>query len=237
VLIPAESDFQFETGQSAVLTFNEAIASAPATVSGPGGSLSGGFSTSVTGAAVTVSFKPVLADGSYLVDRQSASDAAGNLAGPGSTLAFFVLAGPTTLPGLDTLRLKTAGWTFGTGQQIAAPADLSFFHYKVGDMNCDGLVNNQDIAPFVLGLTNPAGFQTSFGYSPALPGDVNGDSLFNNQDIALFVAVLTGSRPVVETTLTTVGTKIPRRTPFASGRTVELTLGDDEAMALVPASR
>jgi hypothetical protein len=334
--IPAQSAFQFETAQSAVLAFSEPIGAAPAAVTGPGGSLAGGFTTSVAGTTVTLGFSPILADGNYVVDLRAATDAAGNAVGPSASLAFFVLAGdatrnqavngadlailqanygqagrtfsqgnfsydpagdvdiddlvlltknfapgptalyepgavatpratpvntpirlalpglptgldlgdfellrfgvpqslatasltqirpaavelngltgPTALPGLYTLRLKTTGWTFNAGQQLAAPADLAFFHYKVGDMNCDGVVNNQDIAPFVLGLTNPSDFQQQFGYAPALPGDVTGDGTFNNQDIAAFVALLTGAR-AVPTPLPPVTKKTPRLVP------------------------
>lgn len=77
---------------------------------------------------------------------------------------------------------------------------LDFFQLLIpGDMNNDGVVNNQDIAGFTLGLTDPSSFQTTFGYAPTLRGDTNGDGVFNNQDIASFVSLLTGARPSSET--------------------------------------
>lgn len=69
--------------------------------------------------------------------------------------------------------------------------DFTFFR---GDMNRDNHVNNQDVAPFVLGLTDPTGFINTWGYRPYTIGDVNGDSAFDNQDIAPFVARLTAGR-------------------------------------------
>jgi autotransporter-associated beta strand protein len=62
-----------------------------------------------------------------------------------------------------------------------------------GDVNLDGRVNNQDIAPFVSLLTG--------GTSPAdvrFVADANLDGVVNNQDIAPFVALLTGGRPLAD---------------------------------------
>ncbi|MBK8914004.1 MAG: hypothetical protein IPM64_05255 [Phycisphaerales bacterium] len=61
------------------------------------------------------------------------------------------------------------------------------------DANCDGVVNNFDIDPFVLGLVDPA------GYAALHPDcerecsiDANGDGEANNFDIDAFVACLLG---------------------------------------------
>lgn len=64
--------------------------------------------------------------------------------------------------------------------------------YSVGDLNCDGVVNNFDIDPFVLALTDPAGYETQYPACDRSLGDVNGDGLVNNFDIDPFVALLTG---------------------------------------------
>jgi hypothetical protein len=61
-----------------------------------------------------------------------------------------------------------------------------------GDINFDGSINNQDIAPFVAALT---GTPTA---NEEWVGDVDDDGVFNNQDIAPFVALLTGSRPLAD---------------------------------------
>jgi hypothetical protein len=68
-----------------------------------------------------------------------------------------------------------------------------------GDMNNDNAVNNQDIAPFVLALTNYPQYQIDFpGLDGIARGDINLDTVLNNQDIAPFVALLTGGRPLNE---------------------------------------
>ena len=63
-----------------------------------------------------------------------------------------------------------------------------------GDTNIDGLINNQDIAPFVAALTGAEPISTEMQYI----GDINDDGLVNNQDIAPFVALLTGGRGLPE---------------------------------------
>jgi hypothetical protein len=61
-----------------------------------------------------------------------------------------------------------------------------------GDVNCDGLVNNGDIDPFVLALTDLAGYAAAYPNCQAINADCDGDGLVNNGDIDAFVALLTG---------------------------------------------
>ena len=71
---------------------------------------------------------------------------------------------------------------------IIIPAKL-----PLGDANGDGTFNNQDIASFVLALTNPVAYQTMFpDIDPDVVLDMNGDGEFDNMDIADFVEALTG---------------------------------------------
>ena len=73
-------------------------------------------------------------------------------------------------------------------QQSSTSVILSQFTRR-GDVNLDGAIDNQDIAPFVALLT--------IGGASGAPGyaaDVNRDGVLNNQDIAPFVAMLTGGR-------------------------------------------
>jgi hypothetical protein len=60
----------------------------------------------------------------------------------------------------------------------------------VGDLNCDGHVNFGDINPFVLALSNPAGYATAYPNCNILNGDINGDGHVNFGDINPFVALL-----------------------------------------------
>jgi len=62
----------------------------------------------------------------------------------------------------------------------------------VGDVNCDGEVNLLDINPFVLALTNPAGYEAQYPDCPFENRDINGDGLCNLNDINPFVRLLTG---------------------------------------------
>lgn len=64
-----------------------------------------------------------------------------------------------------------------------------------GDMNCDGLLNNFDIDPFVLALTDPESYGTEYPGCSLLIGDMNLDGVFNNFDIDLFVeCIVNGCR-------------------------------------------
>ena len=62
-----------------------------------------------------------------------------------------------------------------------------------GDMNCDGVVNFDDINPFVLALTDQAGYLAAFPDCYYLNGDCNDDGLVNFDDISPFVALLSPS--------------------------------------------
>ena len=59
-----------------------------------------------------------------------------------------------------------------------------------GDTNCDGLINNGDIDPFVLALTSPAYYATAYPDCPILSADCNEDGQVNNGDIDAFIALL-----------------------------------------------
>jgi hypothetical protein len=62
----------------------------------------------------------------------------------------------------------------------------------LGDMNCDGAVDNFDITPFVLALTSPAAYAAAYPDCNIANGDINGDGRVDNFDITPFVALLTG---------------------------------------------
>ncbi len=61
-----------------------------------------------------------------------------------------------------------------------------------GDMNCDGLVNNGDVDPFVLAITDPAEYTATYPACDITHGDCNGDGWVNNGDIDGFVELLAG---------------------------------------------
>jgi hypothetical protein len=61
----------------------------------------------------------------------------------------------------------------------------------MGDLNCDGVVNFDDINPFVLALTDPAGYAATYPSCNILLADVNADGVVDFDDINPFVALLT----------------------------------------------
>ncbi|MEW6251068.1 MAG: SBBP repeat-containing protein [Planctomycetota bacterium] len=63
----------------------------------------------------------------------------------------------------------------------------------IGDLNCDGIVNFDDINPFVLALSDPVGYAAAFPNCNINNGDVNGDGAVDFDDINPFVALLAGS--------------------------------------------
>jgi hypothetical protein len=64
--------------------------------------------------------------------------------------------------------------------------------YPIGDMNCDSSVDFGDINPFVLALTNPSGYATSYPDCNIMNADINQDGSVDFGDINPFVQLLTG---------------------------------------------
>ncbi len=61
-----------------------------------------------------------------------------------------------------------------------------------GDLNCDGLINNGDIDPFVLAVTDTAAYIAAYPDCDPYLADCNFDGWVNNADIDPFVASLAG---------------------------------------------
>jgi hypothetical protein len=75
------------------------------------------------------------------------------------------------------------------------PTDFSDYPCIVrGDMNCDGAVNAFDIDPFVVALTDPVLYESTYECE-LLNGDTNCDGSVNTFDIDPFVLCLTGGCP------------------------------------------
>jgi hypothetical protein len=90
---------------------------------------------------------------------------------------------------------ETIVWKDGgtTGVFIDNPRTLQYIRRAPpGDLNCDGAVNNFDIDPFVLALSNPDEYATQFPDCKAANADANGDGLVNNFDIDAFVQLIIG---------------------------------------------
>jgi len=67
----------------------------------------------------------------------------------------------------------------------------------LGDMDGSGAVNNNDISPFVLALTDRTTYQASFGLDPDVVGDIDRSGALNNNDITPFVELLTSGPQAV----------------------------------------
>ena len=77
--------------------------------------------------------------------------------------------------------------------------DMGAYEYQppfvLGDLNCDGIVDVTDIAPFALALTNPAAYQLQYpGCSPSR-ADINLSGNINGRDIQPFIELLVGGSP------------------------------------------
>ncbi len=62
--------------------------------------------------------------------------------------------------------------------------------HNLGDLNCDGWVNNGDIDPFVVAITQPGQYPVDYPDCDIMDGDCNGDGWVNNGDIDAFVDLL-----------------------------------------------
>lgn len=132
-------------------------------------------------------------------------------AGDGSVLAWDVadLDGDGAVDELQPLdlwggvRMADDPLTEDTGRGHPAfpglpVVDMGAYEYggtpslEVGDLNCDGLVDHLDIDPFVLALTDAAGYGSAYPGCDLQLGDMNGDGAVDNFDIDGFVAVLGG---------------------------------------------
>ena len=88
---------------------------------------------------------------------------------------------------------NNVGTTGGTQRNaFVFETALTELEFAAGDVNCDGSLNNFDIDPFVLGLTDPSGYATTYPDCDVMLADCNGDGSVNNFDIDPFVALLTG---------------------------------------------
>ncbi|MGD8452753.1 MAG: C25 family cysteine peptidase [Phycisphaerae bacterium] len=64
--------------------------------------------------------------------------------------------------------------------------------YEQGDMDCNGLVNNFDIRPFLMAVLDPDRYAEEFPGCDINLGDFTGDGLVNNFDIRPFIHKLAG---------------------------------------------
>lgn len=63
---------------------------------------------------------------------------------------------------------------------------------RPADTNCDGLVNDFNIDPFLMALMTPDAYRVTFPDCDLLSADCNGDGLVNFFDVDSFLACLFG---------------------------------------------
>ena len=63
----------------------------------------------------------------------------------------------------------------------------------LGDLNCDGIVNGEDVVAFVLAAVNPAAYSAQFPNCDLQAGDCNSDLATTVDDIACFAAIVLGN--------------------------------------------
>jgi hypothetical protein len=87
--------------------------------------------------------------------------------------------------------------THDTGDPGSPPqpvVDMGAYEYQVsigrGDLNCDGVVNFDDISPFVTALVSQTTYEARYPGCPWLNGDINGDGAVDFDDISPFVGCL-----------------------------------------------
>ncbi|MBK8914243.1 MAG: hypothetical protein IPM64_06510 [Phycisphaerales bacterium] len=81
----------------------------------------------------------------------------------------------------------------GNSSTAFGPGQLHITFNPLGDLNCDGTLNNFDIDPFVLAILDPVAYAAQFPNCDITLADINQDMLINNFDIDPFVEVLLGN--------------------------------------------
>ncbi len=93
--------------------------------------------------------------------------------------------------------VNEAGWIVGRGYREGRGLDQAFVMIPIstlGDMNCDGAVNFDDISGFVVGLVSRSAYEKQFPACEWLNGDITGDGSVNFDDIDGFVRCIIAGR-------------------------------------------
>lgn len=81
----------------------------------------------------------------------------------------------------------------GSGIDVGSPGiAVGLDDVVLGDLDCDGDVDFDDIEAFVLGLTDPTSYENTYGVPPSTKGDIDEDGDLDFDDIPGFVDILTG---------------------------------------------
>ncbi len=116
----------------------------------------------------------------------------------------FVLPGYGEVPGVASFRVEPLDALTSFGNRVRCEItsddaedgfvidDVLITQVVLGDLNCDGVVDFDDINPFVLALSDPASYQLAFPDCNYLNADCDQDGDVDFADINAFVALLSG---------------------------------------------
>jgi hypothetical protein len=110
--------------------------------------------------------------------------------GPSIPGAQYILRG-WGMSAVDACQVWSVGGWFDGATQYALSERLTDGG-SAGDLNCDGAIDAFDIEPFILALTDPAGYAAAYPDCDIDLADVNGDGTVDSFDIEPFIALLTG---------------------------------------------
>ena len=120
--------------------------------------------------------------------NSAGSSAIGPVVDLGNSQYSVVVTAGTT-PGLDVLRVTVE---HANGSVILIPL-LELRIAERGDMNADGVIDADDIEPFILALFDPDEYERRYPDIPRVAiGDMNLDGELNSLDIEGFIVALFG---------------------------------------------
>ncbi|MEW6249361.1 MAG: VCBS repeat-containing protein [Planctomycetota bacterium] len=134
-------------------------------------------------------------EGQLLLYENHGSDSAPLFAG---YVELTTAGAPINLPGTPRSRPWVCYWNPDSAPDVLLGAyggkvHLYLGRFRLADLNCDMLLDFNDITPFALALSDPAAYQQQFPHCEILNGDLNGDGRVDMGDVNPFVAALTGS--------------------------------------------
>jgi hypothetical protein len=71
-----------------------------------------------------------------------------------------------------------------------ASHSLAVVGFPRADLNCDRVINFDDVNPFVLALSDPAAYAQAYPHCDVTSADCNADGIVNFDDINAFVNLL-----------------------------------------------
>jgi hypothetical protein len=116
----------------------------------------------------------------------------------------FVLPGSgEVVPNVSSFRVEPLGATSSFGSRTRCELtsgddeglvieSVVVTPFATGDLNCDGIVDFDDINPFVLAISSPVAYTAEYPGCSFLNADCSGDGVVDFDDINPFVAILAG---------------------------------------------